>query len=74
MSIKPRRRWTTVNRKNSGRPNLEILEPAISHQKNIFTEKKWPVNEETPEYVIHTGKIEFVMPPQETEILRKVKL
>jgi signal peptidase I len=74
VSIKPRRRWTTVNRKNSGRPNPEILEPAISHQKNIFTEKKWPVNEETPEYVIHTGKIEFVMPPQETEILRKVKL
>lgn len=66
-----------TSRKNSVRCKSvqnEIPEPAVSHQKNKFIEKKWPVNEERPEYVIHTGKIEFVMPQQETEILRKVKL
>ncbi len=65
------------SRKNSVRHKSvqnETPEPAVSHQKNKFIEKKWPVNEEIPEYVIQTGEIEFVMPQQETEILRKVKL
>jgi hypothetical protein len=75
--VRPRaqRHWTTVNRKNSGRPKPiqnEIPEPAVYRQKNNIIQQNWVVAEEVPEYVIRTGEIGFVMP--ETEMLKKVKL
>jgi hypothetical protein len=77
VSLKPRRLWTTVNRKNSDRPKPvqnEIPEPAMRRPKNNIIQQNWVVAEEAPEYVIHTGEIEFVMPQPDTEMLKKVRL
>jgi hypothetical protein len=77
VSLKPRRHWTTVNKKNSGKPKPvqnEIPEPAIHHPKSNIIQQNWVVAEEAPEYVIHTGAIEFVTPQPDTEMLKKVRL
>ncbi len=76
VQFQPQRHWTTANRKNSGRPKLihnEMLEPDINRPKNKIIQQDWVVAEETPEYVIRTGEIEFVMQP-ETEMLKRVRL
>jgi hypothetical protein len=63
-----------ASRKNSGMSvQNEILESSPNLPKNKVLEQAWLVIEE-PEYVIHTGDIEFVMTQPETEILRKVRL
>ena len=77
--VRPRtqRHWSTVNRKNSGRPapvQNKIPEPVMYHQKNNIIQKEWIVAEEEPEYIIQTGEIGFVMPQPETEMLKKVRL
>jgi signal peptidase I len=78
VRLRMQRRWMNVGRKNSSRlkpAQSEIPDPAVHHQKNnIILQQNWLVAEEEPEYVIHTGEIEFVMTQPETEILRKIRL
>ena len=77
VRLKAQKRSTNITKKNSGRSKpiqSETLEPAVNHKKNNVSQKKWPVTDEVPEYVIHTGEIAFEMTQPETEILRKVRL
>jgi signal peptidase I len=77
VRFRTQRHWATVNRKNSGKPKPaqnEIPEPVVYRQKNNIIQKDWVVAEESPEYVIRTGEIGFVMPQPETEMLKKVRL
>lgn len=76
VQLKMQRHWTNVHRKNGRRPKPiqnEVLEPAVNYGKNTIREN-WSIAEKEPEYVIHTGEIEFVMTQPETEMLRKIKL
>jgi signal peptidase len=77
VNIKPRRRWTTVNRKNSSRPKPvqnEMPEPDVYRQRKNIVQKDWLVSEEEPEYIIYTGEIGFVMPQPDNEVLKRVRL
>jgi signal peptidase I len=73
----PQRCWMTASRRTNNAPRIiqnESPGPAITRPRNNIIQQQWVVAEETPEYIIHTGKIEFVMPQPETEILKKVQL
>jgi len=77
VRLKTQTHRRAIHRKNSGRPRSiqnEVLESAVNHQKNNIIQKQWLVAEEVPQYVIRTSEIEFVMPKQETEMLKRVKL
>lgn len=56
----------TIQKKNNGKPKSAQSKTP----QPVIVEQEWQIAEETPEYIIHTGAIGFVMP--ETEILKKI--